>query len=121
MWESATEEWSATHGFMPELGPYPSRGDYLIIWKCEDIDKSFMEITPTLVRYTIDLALRPKPTDAELIAHAAARRAQDQQELTKALDDLIGDPFPFLGRTNNLTPRPLISKIRDQKKRGKDV
>jgi hypothetical protein len=121
MWEAMTEEWSAQHGTVLELGPYPARGDYICIWKCETVDGKYMELTPTLARYTIDLALRPKPSVADLVADAENRKHAESLQLTKALDDMLGDAFPFLGRVNNLSPRSLMTKIRDQKKRGKDV
>jgi hypothetical protein len=122
MWEAMTAEWSAQHGMaLLELGPYPSRGDYIFIWKCETADGKFLEITPTLARYTIDLALLPKPSLADLIADAAARKARDRIAFSKSVDDMVGDAFPFLGRTNNLNPRSLMQKIKDQKKRGKEI
>lgn len=125
MWEQVVENYAEAPGMpvrtVQMLGPYPTRGDYVHIWTCQDAEGKYMEITPTLARYTIDLALQPQPTNADLRSWKEQRKKQDSADLSKAVDDMLGDAFPFLGRTNNLTPKTLMQKIRDHKKDGKEL
>jgi hypothetical protein len=122
LWEQATVEYSAQHNMaVLELGPYPSRGDYVLLWKCEDADGNFLELTPTLAQYTVEIALMPIPSVGEMQAQAMALREREDRLFSKAVDDLIGDPFPFLGRVSNVTPLSLKKKIRQQKKRGLEL
>lgn len=121
MWEQVTTEWSQTHGKVLELGPYPSEGMYTMIWKCEDLDGKYMDITPTLAQYCVQLALQPQPTLAELQNDARDRLAKRKAASRQAVIDEYDDAFPFLGRVNNLSAQPLLNKIRSQKKDGKEL
>ncbi len=119
-WEEATRIVSEDNAleFALELGPYPAEGDYIHLWTCDTPDGKYLEITPTLAKYAVDLAMLPIPSVDEMIS--AAKRREEANELAqlKKIDDMAGDMFPFLGRINNVAPTSTMTKIRDQKKRG---
>jgi hypothetical protein len=119
-WEQATQIVSEENmlDFALELGPYPSEGEYVHVWTCDDADRNYMELTPTLARYTIDIAMRPVPTVGQMRAEAEERQRANELAQEKMIDDMIGDAFPFLGRVNSVSPTSLMTKIQDQKKRG---
>lgn len=115
-WDKVTAEYTATHGTLLELGPYPSEGDYVFMWKCENVDGSYLEITPTLAQYAVDLDLLPMQTEAEMRLEIEERQKRSKlAERNKIIDQVI-DEFPFLGRPNNLNPKSLLDKIRADNK-----
>ena len=85
---------------------------------CDGPNGEFIEITPLLAQYAVDLALLPVPSVAEMYSEAKEREAAEEERKLKLVDDMVGDCFPFLGRTSNVTPTSLMKKIIDQKKRG---
>lgn len=117
LWEKFTTEFSETHGSMLELGPYPAEGKFLFVWKCENADGSYLEITPTIVDHTIMMALLPIPSVVELRSQAETRKQAVRLAHRTRVSDMLVDEFPFLGRPNNLNPRPLLDKIRAENKR----
>ncbi len=119
MWNQATAEYEAQHGLLLELGPYPHEGDYVHIWTCEDLQGNYMELTSTIIADVISLALQPLPSYNELVAESKRKQEADDAAFHKKVDDIIGDPFPFLGRVSNITPSPLLSKLRGERKRGR--
>jgi hypothetical protein len=119
MWEQATVQYEAQQGTLLELGPYPSEGDYVHIWTCEDLDKNYIELTSTIIADVIQLALQPPASYQEMVSQSKRHQEAEDAAFTKRLDDLIGDPFPFLGRVSNITPSSLLTKMREERKRGR--
>ncbi len=119
-WEEATRIVSEDNhlDFALELGPYPSRGDYIHLWTCDGPNGEYIDITPILAEYAVQLALLPVPSVAAMESLAKDRIAAEDERKLKAVDDMVGDCFPFLGRTSNVSPTSLMKKIREQKKRG---
>lgn len=116
MWEEVTAQYSSQHGREFELGPYPREGDYVFLWKCDDVNGKYLDLTPTLAQYTIELDMQPRPTIDQLIADAKNREARIKNEQRTRIVDECMDAFVFLGRQSNLNPRPLIDKIREYNK-----
>lgn len=118
-WAAATEILSVQNGWLPELGPYPAEGDYVSIWTCADAEGKFMQVTPTLAKYAVELNMLPLPSAEQMKSEAARRKEHEDDQFVKYIDNIMGDPFPFLGRTSNVRPTSVMTKILDQKKRGK--
>lgn len=122
MWAQVTQEFSKQHNMAHlELGPYPSEGDYVSIWTCSDNDGSYLELTPTLAQGVVEINMLPVASVAEMRADAQRRKEREDQDFSKRLDDILGDPFPFLGRISNVTPTSLLDKMREQRKRGQQL
>lgn len=115
-WEQITAQYSAQHGKILELGPYPSEGAYVFLWKCEDVDGKYLELTPTMAQYTVELDLQPPPTLDQLIADAENRERKHRESQRALVIDECMDAFPFLGRVTNLNSRSLMDKIRTHNK-----
>lgn len=121
MWETATEEYNKTKGTLLELGPYPHEGMYMHIWTCETRGGKYCDLTPTVAEEVVQLAMLPVPSVEEMYAEAAVRDHAREIAFEKSVDNILGDPFPFLGRQSNITPSSLLTKLREERKRGKAI
>ncbi len=116
-WHTQLTVYEAGHSFV-ELGPYPAEGDYrpLAILEHQETGE-YVEPTEALVERIFSRL--GTPSEAKLRSeHEAVRQAADL-DIHKLVEERFGDPFPFGGRTNNVTPTSLVAKLKAVEKAGK--
>lgn len=116
-WHSQLLTYEGGRSFV-ELGPYPAEGDYrpLVIFEHQETGE-MVEPTEILIEHIFSRMSIPTAGDLQKVQRE--REHQEDQQVHKDVDNMLGDPFPFGGRTSNVTPTSLVTKLEEVKKRGK--
>lgn len=116
-WFSQLLTYEGSRSFV-ELGPYPADGDYrpLVIFEHQETGEMVEPTEPLIERVFSRLSI---PTEGELRKEENAVEEAADLDIHKTVDDQLGDPFPFGGRVNNVTPMPLLTQLKEEEKRGK--
>lgn len=116
-WHSQLLSYEGGRSFV-ELGPYPHEGDYrpLVIFEHQGTGEMVEPTEALIERIFSRLSV---PSEGELRKEENARADGEDARAHKDVDDMFGDPFPFGGRTSNVTPTSLVTKLEEVKKRGK--
>ena len=79
-WWERTREWGE-EGNLPQLGPYPSRGDYELACLVETRDGAFVQMEPYIIQdFFWQLRLAKMRTYAEGVRRAKERIAKEKQD-----------------------------------------
>lgn len=116
-WHSQLLSHEGSRSFV-ELGPYPHEGDYrpLVIFENQETGEMVEPTEALIERIFSRLAI---PTEGELRKAENERADAENQQIHKDVDDMFGDPFPFGGHTTNVAPTSLLTKLKEEEKRGK--
>ncbi|HEY6339338.1 MAG TPA: hypothetical protein VIW68_12665 [Candidatus Sulfotelmatobacter sp.] len=113
-WNQQLRTYEGSRSFV-ELGPYPSQGDYRPLAILEHQETGEM-VEPTEVLIEHIFSRMSVPTSGDLHKAENARQEAADIDIHKTVDNMFGDPFPFGGRINNVTPMPLVQKLAEKKK-----
>lgn len=117
MWKERTSVFEGGELFQ-ECGPYPSRGDYVPLTLIEhQVTGEYVHPAPLLIRHILGNCRELSYGDVQ--KEQNARQDAEDIKLHKDIDNVLGDPFPFGGSTNNVTPKSLITLLKEEEKGGK--
>jgi len=90
-WWRDTREWGE-EGNLPQLGPYPSRGDYELACLIEDRDKQFVQAEPYILRdFFLLMKLAKMRTYAEGVRRAKEKQAQEKRRYEQEARDILNE------------------------------
>lgn len=102
--------------FYHDIGPYPAEGDYRFLWRCtyKSGEHKGQAVDPT-ERIIEDFFRRLHlPTKDDLAKERNAKAEVKVKERKQRVAEAIGDEA-FGGRQNNINPKDLLRKIREDR------
>ena len=94
---------------IPQLGPFPSRGDYESCYTCEDDAGEFIPVTVRLATVVVDLveaSRRLSPQERWIGIEEMVKRIEKRTD--QKYDDILSDNEPFDAKPNSLSPIPVL-------------
>jgi hypothetical protein len=90
-WWRDTREWGE-EGNLPQLGPYPSRGDYELACLIETRDRQFVQLEPYIIEdFFWQLKLAKMRSYAEGVRQAKEKQEQEKRRFLKQSHELLNE------------------------------
>jgi hypothetical protein len=117
MWARQTLAITEEGQWYHDLGPYPAEGDYRYLLKfIHKVTGKATTPSEKLIEHLFKNRLKV-PTRTDLKEERDAKEEAKVAERRKNLDEVVGDvgSYPFAGRPNNLNPKDLLRKLREDR------
>jgi hypothetical protein len=113
-WERSSTGMTEEGQFYHEIGPYPSEGDFRYLLKfTHKLTHDPIEPTEKLIEFLFSQRLKV-PTRDDLAKERTAKEGAKIAQRSKRVAEAIGD-VPFAGLPNNLNPKDLLKKLREDR------
>lgn len=112
-WEKQTVNYEEGQ-FYHEIGPYPAQGDYRYLLRfTHKLTHQAIEPTEKLIEFLFANRLKV-PTRDDLAKERTEKQEAKTKQRRQNIAEAIGDQ-PFGGRQNNLNPKDLLRKLREDR------